>query len=73
MRDACRVNSLHRQAVERPGGGLSVVARDIDDIPQGGGGSRISGSGSGSSGTRNTWPGRRSSAGCSPRWWLPPG
>lgn len=34
MRDACRVNSLHRQAVERPGRGLSVVARDIDDIPQ---------------------------------------
>lgn len=34
LRDDCRVNALHRQAVDHPGRGLVVVARDIDDIPQ---------------------------------------
>jgi putative glutamine amidotransferase len=33
-RDRCRVNALHRQAVDRLGDGLRVVARDVDEIPQ---------------------------------------
>ncbi|MCC5871656.1 MAG: type 1 glutamine amidotransferase [Gammaproteobacteria bacterium] len=31
----CKVNSLHRQAVDRPGHGLTVVAHDLDGVPQG--------------------------------------
>ncbi|HSG88200.1 MAG TPA: gamma-glutamyl-gamma-aminobutyrate hydrolase family protein [Pseudomonadales bacterium] len=34
LREGCRVNALHRQAVLRTGTGLAVVARDIDGIPQ---------------------------------------
>lgn len=30
-----RVNALHRQAVDRPGHGLRIVAHDLDDIVQG--------------------------------------
>ncbi len=30
----CKVNSLHRQAVDRPGRGLTVVAHDLDGVPQ---------------------------------------
>ncbi|WP_110686971.1 gamma-glutamyl-gamma-aminobutyrate hydrolase family protein [Salinicola aestuarinus] len=30
----CQVNSLHHQAVDRPGEGLKVVARDRDDLVQ---------------------------------------
>lgn len=33
--ERCKVNSLHRQAVDRPGQGLEVVAHDLDGIPQG--------------------------------------
>ncbi len=33
--ERCKVNSLHRQAVDRPGHGLAVVAYDLDGIPQG--------------------------------------
>lgn len=31
----CKVNSLHRQAVDRPGHGLTIVAHDLDGIAQG--------------------------------------
>jgi putative glutamine amidotransferase len=31
----CKVNSLHRQAVDRPGRGLTVVAHDLDGVTQG--------------------------------------
>ncbi len=31
----CRVNALHHQAVDRPGDGLRIVARDQDGIVQG--------------------------------------
>lgn len=34
LREECRVNALHRQAVNRTGRGLRVVARDLDRIPQ---------------------------------------
>ncbi|WP_110668105.1 gamma-glutamyl-gamma-aminobutyrate hydrolase family protein [Salinicola halophilus] len=30
----CQVNSLHHQAVDRPGEGLKIVARDRDDLVQ---------------------------------------
>jgi len=33
--ERCKVNSLHRQAVDRAGQGLTVVAHDLDGIPQG--------------------------------------
>lgn len=33
--ERCKVNSLHRQAVDRPGRGLTVVAHDLDGIAQG--------------------------------------
>ncbi|TVS09436.1 MAG: gamma-glutamyl-gamma-aminobutyrate hydrolase family protein [Gammaproteobacteria bacterium] len=33
--ERCKVNSLHRQAVDRTGRGISVVAHDLDGIPQG--------------------------------------
>lgn len=33
--ERCKVNSLHRQAVDRPGQGLTVVAHDLDGIVQG--------------------------------------
>lgn len=33
--ESCRVNALHRQAIDRLGAGLSIVAHDADDIIQG--------------------------------------
>lgn len=34
LRHRCNVNAIHRQAVERTGDGLHIVARDRDGIPQ---------------------------------------
>ena len=34
LREVCAINSLHRQAVDRTGRGLTIVARDVDGIPQ---------------------------------------
>ena len=34
LRDGCRVNAIHRQAVSRAGDGLRIVAHDVDGIPQ---------------------------------------
>jgi putative glutamine amidotransferase len=34
LRESCRVNALHRQAVARPGRGLEIVAHDVDGIVQ---------------------------------------